>query len=324
MEIQIQTLKKNYGRKAALDSISLTIGNGMFGLLGRNGAGKTTLMQILSTLREPDSGSVTFDGIPLSDTRNVRPLIGYLPQEFSLYPDMPVLEIMRYLAALSDLPMEVQRQRIPDLLQRVNLWEDRGKKVRKLSGGMKRRLGIAQALLHDPQVLIADEPTVGLDPQERLRFYALLNEFSSNRIVIVSAKSAGLLPLSRLRTVRDGFPSYSSSISSRFCAAFQKNSLTMFVDIGHIWRLVLASHGFRNFIENLPFIADFHGQAAVIAASILISPNLFEFPGQPLHSILKFALGKIFGVQIRVCVHSYFCMSDNGDLTQPHKLHIIG
>ena len=187
MEIKIQALKKNYGQKAALDNISLTIENGMFGLLGRNGAGKTTLMQILSTLREPASGTVTFNGIPLEDTRKIRPLIGYLPQEFSLYPDMSVLEIMRYLAALSNLSAEVQRQRIPDLLQRVNLWENREKKVRKLSGGMKRRLGIAQALLHDPQVLIADEPTVGLDPQERLRFYALLNEFSSNRIVIVSS-----------------------------------------------------------------------------------------------------------------------------------------
>lgn len=134
MEIQIQALKKNYGRKAALDNISLTIENGMFGLLGRNGAGKTTLMQILSTLREPTSGSVTFDSIPLSDTRNVRPLIGYLPQEFSLYPDMSVLEIMRYLAALSDLPMEVQRQRIPNLLQRVNLWEDRGKRCGSCPG----------------------------------------------------------------------------------------------------------------------------------------------------------------------------------------------
>lgn len=187
MEIKIHNLKKSYGQKAALDNISLTIENGMFGLLGRNGAGKTTLMQILSTLREPTSGKVTFDNIPLEDTRQVRPLIGYLPQEFSLYPDMSVVEIMRYLAALSDLPAEVQHQRIPDLLQKVNLWEDRGKKVRKLSGGMKRRLGIAQALLHDPQVLIADEPTVGLDPQERLRFYALLNEFSGNRIVIVSS-----------------------------------------------------------------------------------------------------------------------------------------
>lgn len=187
MEIKIQALKKNYGQKTALDNISLTIENGMFGLLGRNGAGKTTLMQILSTLRKPTSGKIIFNEIPLEDTQKIRPLIGYLPQEFSLYPDMSVLEIMRYLAALSNLSAEVQRQRIPDLLQRVNLWENREKKVRKLSGGMKRRLGIAQALLHDPQVLIADEPTVGLDPQERLRFYALLNEFSSNRIVIVSS-----------------------------------------------------------------------------------------------------------------------------------------
>lgn len=187
MEIQIQALKKNYGHTAALDNISLTIENGMFGLLGRNGAGKTTLMHILSTLREPTSGSVTFNEIPLEETRKIRPLIGYLPQEFSLYPDMSVLEIMRYLAALSNLPMEIQSKRIPDLLQRVNLWEDRRKRCGKLSGGMKRRLGIAGALLHDPQVLIADEPTAGLDPQERLRFYTLLNEFSGNRIVIVSS-----------------------------------------------------------------------------------------------------------------------------------------
>lgn len=187
MEIEIHNLKKSYGRKAALDNISLTIENGMFGLLGRNGGGKTTLMQILSTLRKPTSGTIMFDEIPLEDTRKVRPLVGYLPQEFSLYPDMSVLEIMRYLAALSDLSAEVQHQRIPDLLRRVNLWEDRRKMIRKLSGGMKRRLGIAQALLHDPHVLIADEPTVGLDPQERLRFYTLLNEFSNNRIVIVSS-----------------------------------------------------------------------------------------------------------------------------------------
>lgn len=187
MEIQIQALKKNYGQKTTLDNISLTIENGMFGLLGRNGAGKTTLMQILSTLLEPTSGAITFNGVSLKDTRKIRSLVGFLPQEFSLYPDMSVLEIMRYLSALSNLPTEVQRRRIPDLLQRVSLWEDRGKKVRKLSGGMKRRLGIAGTLLHDPQVLIADEPTVGLDPQERLRFYALLNEFSGNRIVIVSS-----------------------------------------------------------------------------------------------------------------------------------------
>lgn len=187
MEIQIQALNKSFGKTKVLDNISLTIGNGMFGLLGRNGSGKTTLMQILATLEKPTSGTITFDKIPLEDTRQVRSLIGYLPQEFSLYPDMSVLEIMRYLAALSNLPVKVQHQRIPELLEKVNLWEDREKKVRKLSGGMKRRLGIAGALLHNPRILIADEPTAGLDPLERLRFYTLLNDFSTNRIVIVSS-----------------------------------------------------------------------------------------------------------------------------------------
>lgn len=144
-------------------------------------------MRILATLSRPSGGKVTFDGIPLEDTKKIRSFIGYLPQEFSLYPDMSVLEIMRYLAALSDIPGAVLRERIPRLLQQVNLWDDRTKRAGKLSGGMKRRLGIAQALLNDPQILIVDEPTAGLDPEERLRFYTLLDEFSNNRIVIVSS-----------------------------------------------------------------------------------------------------------------------------------------
>lgn len=187
MEIQITSLEKAYGNKAALNGVSLSIGNGMFGLVGRNGAGKTTLMQILATLSRPSGGQVTFDGIPLEDTKKIRSFIGYLPQEFSLYPDMSVLEVMRYLAALSDIQGEVWRERIPRLLQQVNLWDVRTKKAGKLSGGMKRRLGIAQALLNDPQVLIVDEPTAGLDPEERLHFYTLLDEFSSGRTVIVSS-----------------------------------------------------------------------------------------------------------------------------------------
>lgn len=187
MEIQITSLKKTYGNKTALDGITFSVGNGMFGLIGRNGAGKTTLMRILATLSRPSGGQVTFDGIPLEDTKKIRSFIGYLPQEFSLYQDMSVLEIMRYLAALSDIPGKTCRERIPRLLQQVNLWDDRTKKAGKLSGGMKRRLGIAQALLDDPQVLIVDEPTAGLDPEERLRFYTLLDEFSSSRTVVVSS-----------------------------------------------------------------------------------------------------------------------------------------
>lgn len=187
MQIEITALKKSYGENAVLKDISLTIENGMYGLLGRNGAGKTTFMRILSTLLKPSAGKITFDHIPLEETEQIRPLIGYLPQEFSLYPDMSVLEIMRYLAAISKIPVEIQRERIPNLLQQVNLWDHRKRKVRKLSGGMKRRLGIAQALLNNPKVLIVDEPTAHLDPEERLRFYNLLDEFSSDRIVIVSS-----------------------------------------------------------------------------------------------------------------------------------------
>ncbi len=187
MEIQITSLKKTYGNKTVLDSVTFSIGNGMFGLIGRNGAGKTTLMRILATLSRPSGGQVTFNGIPLQDTKKIRSFIGYLPQEFSLYQDMSVFEVMRYLAALSGIPGEVWRERIPKLLWQVNLWDDRTKKAGKLSGGMKRRLGIAQALLDDPQVLIVDEPTAGLDPEERLRFYTLLDEFSSSRTVVVSS-----------------------------------------------------------------------------------------------------------------------------------------
>ena len=187
MEIQITSLKKTYGNKTVLDSVTFSIGNGMFGLIGRNGAGKTTLMRILATLSRPSGGQVTFNGIPLQDTKKIRSFIGYLPQEFSLYQDMSVFEVMRYLAALSGIPGEVWRERIPKLLWQVNLWDDRTKKAGKLSGGMKRRLGIAQALLDDPQVLIVDEPTVGLDPAERLRFYTLIDEFSSSRTVVVSS-----------------------------------------------------------------------------------------------------------------------------------------
>lgn len=187
MQVEITDLKKCYGNNMVLDSISLTIGNGMYGLLGRNGAGKTTFMRILSTLLKPSGGKIAFDGVPLEETKQIRSFIGYLPQEFSLYPDMSIWETMCYLAAMSNMPAETRNERIPALLRQVNLWENRKKKVWKLSGGMKRRLGIAQALLNDPKVLIIDEPTAGLDPEERLRFYNLLGEFSSDRAVIVSS-----------------------------------------------------------------------------------------------------------------------------------------
>ncbi len=189
--IGISQVNKFYGKKHALKNVDLTIERGMFGLLGRNGAGKTTLMKLLATLHGKQSGSISVCGIPVERAREVRSIIGYLPQDFSMYPGMRVYECLDYLGALSGMTGQARRERIPMLLKRVNLTEQRGSKIKSLSGGMKRRLGIAQALLHDPRVLIVDEPTAGLDPEERIRFRNLLGEVAKERIVILSTHIVG-------------------------------------------------------------------------------------------------------------------------------------
>lgn len=190
-EIVIKGLNKSYGKKRALRNVDMRIERGMFGLLGRNGAGKTTLMKVLSTLLEKDSGKVKVCGIPVEHAAEIRKITGYLPQEFSMYPNMKVYEAMDYLGVLSGLTKAQRKERIPLLLERVNLSDNAGTRVRALSGGMKRRLGIAQAILHDPKVLIVDEPTAGLDPEERVRFRNLLSEIAEDRIVILSTHIVG-------------------------------------------------------------------------------------------------------------------------------------
>ena len=186
MEIVINNLSKNYGKKSALKNVSVTIHSGMYGLLGRNGAGKTSLMRILATLSVPSSGEISMNGIPIKETTKIREIVGYLPQDFSFYRNMSVYGAMDYLGLLSNIPDKVRKERISALLEQVNLKENVRTKVKALSGGMKRRLGIAQALLHNPQILIVDEPTAGLDPEERIRFRNLLSEFAKDRIVILS------------------------------------------------------------------------------------------------------------------------------------------
>ena len=186
MEIMINNLSKNYGKKSALENVSVTIHSGMYGLLGRNGAGKTSLMRILVTLSVPSSGEISMNGIPIKETAKIREIVGYLPQDFSFYRNMSVYSAMDYLGLLSNIPDKIRKERISALLEQVNLKENVRTKVKALSGGMKRRLGIAQALLHNPQILIVDEPTAGLDPEERIRFRNLLSEFAEDRIVILS------------------------------------------------------------------------------------------------------------------------------------------
>lgn len=190
-KIEIKNVDKFYGKKQALYNINLTINQGMFGLLGRNGAGKTTLMKTLATLHQKKSGNITVCGVPIENTKEIRSMTGYLPQDFSMYPTMTVEESLDYLGILSGMTKDIRQNRIDVLLKRVNLTEHKHKKVKALSGGMKRRLGIAQALLHDPQVLIVDEPTAGLDPEERIRFRNLLCEVAEERIVILSTHIVG-------------------------------------------------------------------------------------------------------------------------------------
>jgi len=186
--IQIDHLSKKYTRGGlALDDVTLTLNEGMVGLLGPNGAGKSSLMRILATLMPPTSGEATVFGIPLRQAEEIRRIIGYLPQQFQVYPQLTGAEYLDYVAVMKGITDKKKRKaEIEALLEQVNLQDKARKRVQTYSGGMKRRLGIAQALLGSPRVLIVDEPTAGLDPEERVRFRNLLTRFSLGRIVLLS------------------------------------------------------------------------------------------------------------------------------------------
>lgn len=189
MELVINGLSKTYGNGVkALDNVSLTIPTGMFGLLGPNGAGKSTLMRILATLQEADAGSAMLGELDvLKDKEAVRKVLGYLPQEFGVYPRISAYQMLDHIALLKGVTKGGERKELVDaLLQKVNLWEHRKRRIAGFSGGMKQRFGIAQSLIGEPKLIIVDEPTAGLDPGERNRFYNLLTEIGENVVVILS------------------------------------------------------------------------------------------------------------------------------------------
>lgn len=190
-KIEIKDLSKNFGKKQALRHVDLEIGQGMFGLLGPNGAGKTTLMKVLVALTKKTSGEVTLCGVPVSQCSQIRKIVGYLPQDFSMYGNMGAYEALDYLAVLSGMGKKERAKKVPQMLEKVNLGDQHKIKVRAMSGGMKRRLGIAQAIIHDPKVIVVDEPTAGLDPEERVRFRNLLSEIAEDKIVILSTHIVG-------------------------------------------------------------------------------------------------------------------------------------
>ncbi len=187
MELTTEGLTKKFRETTAVDDVSYTFGNGVYGLLGVNGAGKTTLMRMLCTLLEPTGGTILFDGQDIfSMGADYRKLLGYLPQEFGFYPDFTVKDYLFYIASIKGLRPVAAKKRVPELLAQVSLTKYQNRKMKKLSGGMKRRAGIAQAMLNDPKILILDEPTAGLDPAERIRFRNLLGELAQDRLVLLS------------------------------------------------------------------------------------------------------------------------------------------
>lgn len=187
MVLKVENLSKSFGTHTAVKQVSFELTKGVYGLLGANGAGKTTLMRILCTLMNPTEGCITYNGkeIGAMDER-YRQVLGYLPQEFGYYPDFRAEDYLNYIAALKGLRPMAAKRRVKELLEMVSLTKYARKKIKTFSGGMKRRLGIAQAVLNEPEILILDEPTAGLDPKERIRFRMLISRLAQERIVLLS------------------------------------------------------------------------------------------------------------------------------------------
>lgn len=205
MKLSVDRLSKQYKNKIAVDRVSFSLTEGVTGLLGANGAGKTTLMRMMTGILAPTSGEITADGIAVQ-TEEYRSLLGYLPQDFGYYPEFTAKEFVRYIAALKGLDKNTAKRKTDELLDLVGLSDVANKKIKTFSGGMKQRVGIAQAIVNDPKILILDEPTAGLDPKERVRFRNLIAEIGKNTIVLFSTHIVSDIDsiASNLLMMRDG------------------------------------------------------------------------------------------------------------------------
>jgi ABC-type multidrug transport system ATPase subunit len=254
----------------ALSNIDLTIENGIFGLLGPNGAGKTTLMRILVTLLKPTSGQVTINNLDLQKNRKeIRAMLGYLPQDFTVFTKLKTWEFLDYIASLSGLKnFKTRSDAVDNMLENVGLFDVRDRMAQKLSGGMKRRLGIAQALIGDPKIVVVDEPTTGLDPEERLRFRNLLSEMSRKEIIIIlSTHIVGDISSS----------CHDMALIYKGKADFKGSPQTLIEQAqGHVWKITADDNQLTRIKEQFPVISTIPSEFGYEVRVIADNPKEFK------------------------------------------------
>ncbi len=288
MELKTVELTKQYASKTAVNHLNVTLTNGVYGLLGANGAGKTTLMRLICGIQTPTFGKITLNGKDINRLGEKYPdLLGYLPQHFGYYPDFTAWEFLMYAAALKGLSGGQEKRRANELLEAVGLAKECKQKIRTFSGGMKRRLGIAQAMLNHPRILILDEPTVGLDPKERVRFRNLISAFSKDRIVILSTHI-----VSDVEFIAEEIIMMKSGEILHFG---KTQEITSEID-GHVWECTVPANCARQYgerfhvsnlrnIENNLAVLRIISQNQPMAEAVRVRPNLedlylFYFKGE--------------------------------------------
>lgn len=285
MELSVHSLTKNFGDKCAVNDVSFNLSYGVYGLLGPNGAGKTTLMKMLVNILEPSSGEVLLDGVNIKELgASYRDKLGYMPQDIGVYKNFHARRFLKYIAALKGITGKAADQKIEELIDLVGLKDVGKKKLGGFSGGMLRRIGIAQTLLNDPQILILDEPTAGLDPQERIRFRNIISELSENRIVLLSTHIISDMEFiaGKVIFMRDGTV-LKIDTTERLLQEAE----------GKVWTAVVA-HSELNKIKNRFTIGNIIQRSDGVGIRI-VGDRKPDFPCEPAKPILEDVFGYYFG-----------------------------